>query len=210
MTPRPFEFTGAYANCYINPDVAMDQRHVFILYEILSSWPFKSALELGSFWGASSTAFVEAINSGSEMTATFCDINVSNGLRSVMSNCKHQDRVRLAANLSSHVLSSADPFDFVLVDAFHDTASVTPELEQLMIRKPLCVMAHDTNATAAKYPHAEGAEMLKRAFEDLPEYHCFEDCERRAGERTERGLFLATTDVRLFRVACGAFGKWTA
>jgi predicted O-methyltransferase YrrM len=197
----PYPFFGSYAECYSNRDMAMDERHVYLLHSILLGWPFKNALELGSFRGASSTAFIEAINGGSEMIATFCDAAPTESLWSVVRNCEQPGRVRVTADLSWHVLESPETFDFVLVDANHDLESVTQELERLLVRKPLCVMAHDTNATRMGYPKAEGAHHLKRTFQQHDDYYCIEDAARREGEQTERGLFLATTDPALFRMA---------
>jgi predicted O-methyltransferase YrrM len=204
----PYPFYGSYAGCYSNRDMAMDERHVGILHGILLGWPFKNALELGSFCGASSTAFVEAINGGSEMIATFCDAQPTESLWSVVRNCEQPGRVRVTADLSWHVLESPETFDFVLVDANHDLESVSLELERLLVRKPLCVMAHDTNATRMGYPKAEGAHHLKRTFQQHDDYYCIEDAARRDGEQTERGLFLATTDPELFRLAVEVYRVW--
>jgi predicted O-methyltransferase YrrM len=203
-----YTFDGPYAACYSIRYMAMDERHVAMLHGVLSGWPFKNALELGSFRGASSTAFVEAINNGSPMVATFCDAEPTESLWSVVRNCSQPGRVRVTADLSWHVLESPETFDFVLVDANHDLESVTLELERLLIRKPLCVMAHDTNATRMGYPKAEGAHHLKRTFQQHDDYYCIEDAARREGEQTERGLFLATTDPALFRMAVEVFRVW--
>ncbi len=205
---NPYAFTEKYADCYLNRQMAMDARHVYLMHDILKAWPFKNALELGSWYGASSTAFVEAINAGLPMTATFCDVQLTSSLRNVASNCKTPGRVRLTSEPSWNVLESAEDFDFVLVDAGHTLESVLPELHRLVVRKPLCVMAHDTNATAAGYPKAEGAELLKRAFDLMPGYSCVEDRQRREGEQTERGLFFATSSPELFALAESVFNKW--
>ncbi len=206
----PYEFTGAYQNCYVHRPSAMDERHVYIVHEILSSYPFKNVLELGSYWGASSTAFVEAINKGREMIATFCDTLPTPGLWDVVGNCKHPEQVRVTKDLSWQVLESDEKYDFVLVDAGHDLKSVQAELQRLLIRKPLCVMAHDTNATEAGYAKCEGAAMLKAVFESIGDYQCcIEDCEKREGERTERGLFFATMSYHLYEKAQKIFEKWT-
>ena len=203
----PYDFNiPAYSGCYANPRVAMDKRHVFIVHQILKSWPFKHALELGSYNGASATAFVEAINSGSPMEATFCDVSVTASLENVIRNCAGRDV--LTCNPSWQVLASPEPFDFILVDANHDLASVSRELEYLLPRRPLCVMAHDTNATAAGYPAAEGAKLLADSFRRYNGYHCIEDCKMREGEETQRGLFFATTDPALFDVGHAAFEKY--
>lgn len=208
----PYEFTDAYSGCYTDVAGAMDPRHVFIVHEILRAWPFQSALELGSYHGASSTAFVEAINAGHAMQATFCDVHPRPSLRAVLANGKRN--VRLTDAPSWDVLASFDFFDFVLVDAYHDAESVAKELQCLLVRRPLCIMAHDTNATAAGYPKCEGAALLKKTIAELPGYlsqpfyHCIEDKRVRDRERTERGLFFATTDARLYEGAKQIFARW--
>ena len=185
----------------------MDKRHIYTIFSILSAWPFASALELGSWLGASATAFVEAINGGAKMRATFCDVQVTQGLQNVVNNCKNfAGGGWTIANLPSwELLAREDQYDFILVDAYHDIDSVSREVAELIKRKPLCIMAHDTNATAAGYPKAEGAKFLADVFRAHPEYHGMEDCVYREGERTERGLFFATTEPALFKVAAEVF-----
>jgi hypothetical protein len=204
----PYTFTGDYANAYINRDMAMDERHVYTVHGILSAWPFQNALELGSFCGASSTAFVEAVNVGSVKRATFCDLDLYDPLCDVIRSCRYPNRVRMTREPSWNVLEADEDFDFVLVDANHDLESVTEELCRLTPRRPLCVMAHDTNASAAGYEKSEGAYLLKRTFESMPGYQCIEDCRVREGEKTHRGLFLATTDPELFRLAVEVYRVW--
>lgn len=209
FTVQPYTFNGAYDGCYAEPSGAMDFRHVFMLHDILRGWDFRNALELGSYNGASATAFVEAINAGSPMVATFCDIEPTESLWNVVRHCYDPAKVRVTKESSYLVLESAENFDFVLVDASHDIASVTAELQRLILRKPLCVMGHDTNASATGYPLAEGAALLKRAFQLMPEYQCIEDAKWREGEETHRGLFLATTSAELFALAERAYEKWS-
>lgn len=203
----PYRFDLAYARCFAIPEVAMDRRHIFMLHDILCGYPFKSALEIGSFNGASSTAFVEAANAGKLGRATFCDVQVTHSLMCVANNCRNPNRVRITREVSWSLLESAEDFDFVLVDANHDLESVTPEVKQLLRRRPLCVMAHDTNATAAGFPLCEGAALLKNTFMKLPGYYCIEDAKAREGERTERGLFFATTDPALLDLATQVFSN---
>lgn len=206
----PYTFDGPYAHCYANRAMAMDERHVFILHEILRAWPFQNALELGSFWGASSTAFIEAINRGMKMIATFCDINLTPGLIDVLDNCLHENQYRVTCEKSSNVLESGETFDFVLVDAGHTIADVAPELERLVIRQPLCVMAHDTNATNAGYKHAEGAKLLADTFRKMPGYLTLEDCQKRENEQTDRGLFFATSEPSLYAIAKQIFSEYAS
>jgi predicted O-methyltransferase YrrM len=204
-TSDPYEFYLAYARCFACPQTAMDKRHIFMLYDVLRAYPFEQALEIGCFNGASSTAFVEAINKGAPFRATFCDVSPTHSLSAVINNCRKPDQVRFTQQPSWMVLDTNEPFDFIFVDAAHDLDSVSLEIKHLVRRRPLCVMAHDTNATAAGYSKCEGAERLKRTFQDHPDYFYTEDNANREGERTERGLFLATTDRSLWLKALAAF-----
>jgi hypothetical protein len=209
---EPYAFGGPYSGCFINPAHAMDRRHIFILHEILKVWPFHSALEIGSFAGASSTAFVEAINSGQGLgiggIATFCDVSVSDSLVDVARNCKDHLRVRITPQPSWAVLDSKLDFDFIFVDGAHDIDTVTIEVAKLKRRRPLCIMAHDTNATAAGYSQCEGAAMLRDVYRDS-EYHCIEDAIDRPNELTKRGLFFATLDKELHMLAWNIFRRNT-
>jgi hypothetical protein len=208
---EPYSFTAAYADCYSRPRGAMDRRHVFVIHEILRSRKFSSTLELGSYNGASATAFIEAINAGAKMSAAFCDIEITDSLRRVINNVREKQgiyQLKITSQDSWDVLASEEHFDFILVDANHDMRSVCMELPHLLRRRPLCVMAHDTNATAAGYREAEGAKFLADTFRGLPGYYCLEDCKSRDGEETQRGLFFAAADKELFEVGKAAFAKY--
>ena len=215
-TKEPYAFDGPYSACFAHPLTAADKRHIFIINDILKCWPFKSALEIGSFYGATATAFVEAINSGQGLgesgIATFCDVAVSDSLMDVVQNCKDMDRVRITPQPSWAVLDSREDFDFIFVDGAHDMDSVTIEVTKLLRRRPLCVMAHDTNATDAGYSKCEGAKMLREQFAHpfvtMHGYRSIEDREHRKGERTDRGLFLSTSNNELFQLAQTIFQKW--
>jgi hypothetical protein len=208
---EPYRFDLAYARCFAVPQMAMDKRHIFILHDVLCSWPFKSALELGSFNGASATAFVEAINKGVGLgesgIATLCDVAPTHSLMAVANNCVEYGRVRITPQPSCVVLETQDPYDFVFVDANHDAESVAKELMRLIVRKPLCIMAHDTNGTACGYPLCDGAKLLKDTFTSMG-WKTIEDSAKRDGEWTQRGLFLATQDNDLFNIAQAAFARW--
>ncbi len=208
----PYAFAAMARGCYAHAPTAMDRRHVFLLNAILRCYPFKNALEIGSFMGASATAFVEAINSGEGLgaggIATFCDVCVTDSLCEVARNCRDINRVRVTMQPSWMVLDKWEDFDFIFVDAAHDLDSVSLEVKKLLRRKPVCIMAHDTSATANGYSHCEGAAYLAETFRGLPDYQCIEDNEKRSGEMTDRGLFFATTDAGIFNAAQMIFRQW--
>lgn len=172
------------------------------------AWEFEHALELGGYDGASTTAFVESLRQGHLPRLTVSEVRVGQSLCSVL------DRAGAFASLltipSWELLAMDGAYDFILVDANHDMESVSKELEHILRRQPLCVMAHDTNATDMGYPRAEGARHLRETLRKHPAYQgkCIEDAVRREGEETHRGLFLATTNPDLFKRAREAFAKW--
>lgn len=208
MNAPLYSFTGPYQNCYHEPLNSMDQRHVGIVHGVLMTKKFHNALELGSWRGASSTAFIEAINAHRLDQVTFCDLTIQDSLLDVISACDYPGRVRVTTEYSWDVLESGEDYDFVLVDASHDIESVGKELVRLVIRKPLVVMAHDTSATAAGYESCEGAQLLKEVFQNMAGYRCLEDSAIRPGERTERGLFLATKDATVYEHSREVFDRF--
>lgn len=205
---EPYPLDGVYADCFLEPEMAIDRRHIYTIHEILSAWPFQRALEIGCWRGASSTAFIQAINRGATQRATLCDRLIQQQVRRVANTCHQKDKIVVVEMQSWDLLDTPVAFDFILVDGNHTIEAVTPELERLMKRKPACVMAHDTNATKAGYEQAEGAAMLAEAFRALPEYQTIEDCVDRPGEETKRGLFCATRGDALSVVARAAFRKY--
>ncbi len=210
---QPYLFNGEYEDCYASsPCTSMDLRHVYLLNDILKCWEFKSALEIGSFNGSSSTAFIEAINSGEGLgksgRAIFCDVSVRPSLLRVVKNCKDPSRARITPQPSWEVLKTSMDFDFIFVDGCHDIQSVSVEFAHLKRRRPLCIMGHDTNATQAGHLHCEGAEMLRKELQKDAGYFCLSDSKQRPDEMTERGLFFATTSILLFEKAEKIFNKW--
>lgn len=198
----PYEFEND------EPVIAMDKRHIYLLHDILCAGHFRSALEIGCAYGASTTAFVQAMKVIPEMRVTLCDIFITKSVKGMTQDCG--DRLVTLQTPSVEVLESPREFDFICVDGAHDMATVSAETELLLQRKPLVVMAHDTSATLAGYEKAEGAEYLKRRFMLEPGYLCLEDNLFRDSEATERGLFFATTSEVMFSIAQERFKRWCA
>lgn len=206
----PYRFDGLYAGCFATEadrSMAMDKRHIWMMHDVLMAHPFRHALELGSWKGASTSAFFEAIRAGHGMRFDFCDTMLQPNLLKIWH--EHSSTATPWWTYSWKLLAvmQADVYDFIFVDANHDLESVRLELAELVRIRPLCLMAHDTNATAAGYPAAEGAALLKETFAGMDGYLCIEDSSKRPGEQTERGLFLATRSPELFAIASDIFAK---
>ncbi len=188
---------------------SLDRRHLFWLFDILAAGQFQHALEIGCLNGASSTAFVEALNRDLLQRATFCDIDLRESLGSVLTQARQADRVQTYQGKSIDLLrDSTETFDFVFVDGDHSLENVRQETELLIQRQTLCVMAHDTNVQSFGDPDYEGPQYLKWGFQTTAPYYCLEDNAPRPGEDTGRGLFFATTSLALFEAARASLRTW--
>lgn len=208
----PYEFTGPYEPCYRLRENCVDERHVYTIHDVLLAVPFQSALEIGCADGASSTAFVEAMNRRNTLRATFCDLVVTGNLQQVVNNTADKSRAHIVAGSSTQVLWNpaefGGPFDFIFVDGSHDFDSVAAELDAIREFKPLAIMAHDTGGMHYGNPACEGAAFLKRVIAMEWGWYTLEDDLRRDGEETHRGLFFATPSAGVFRRAKSVFRKW--
>ena len=197
--PRIWDWTPA----------SLDRRHLFWLFDVLAAGRFQHALEIGCLNGASSTAFVEALNRYLLQRATFCDIDLRDALRSVLSQARNPERVQTYPGKSIDLLrESTETFDFVFVDGDHRLENVRQETELLIQRQTPCVMAHDTNVQSFGYDDCDGTPYLKWRFQTTAPYYCLEDNAARPGEDTGRGLFFATTSLALFESARASLGTW--
>lgn len=185
----------------------VDRRHIDWVYDLVISGRFATGLEIGSFNGAVSSAFIEAVNQRALGEAMFCDPNTQAGLFRMMSRCRYPERLRTYAGRSVDLLRKGSRYDFVFIDGNHGFSTVWEELELLLKSPPKCLMAHDTSSGAAGIPGCDGAAYLKWRLQTLPGYLCLEDNFLRTGERTERGLFLATTDREVFEMARESLAK---
>ena len=207
LATAPYDLTP-YSKIWDCPQASVDRRHLFWLYDVLASGLFHNALEIGCLNGASSTAFVEALNQQAVEHATFCDIDLRPSLFDVLQRCHVRERIRTFGGRSADLLRDRCEFDFVFVDGDHRLETVREEVELLLRTKPVCVMAHDTSADPAGFDHCEGPMYLKWRFQTTPPYLCLEENARRAAEQTCRGMFLATTSADVFRHAQSSLLKW--
>lgn len=207
LDPVPFDL-ARYPRIWECPQASLDPRHIYWLYDVLASGYFRRALEIGCLNGASSTAFVEAINRGALGHATFCDLDVRDTLKAVLSHCTVPERITTFSGRSTELLQYQAEFDFVFVDGDHRLETVRAETDLLLQHRPLCVMAHDSCAQAAGMADCEGVPYLKWRFQTMAPYLCLEDSAMRAGELTHRGLFLATTSREVFEIARTSLRRW--
>lgn len=210
LPAAPYDLARYPEQIWDCPSGSIDRRHLFWMYDILASGLFRQALEIGCLNGVSSTAFLEAIRCQALPKATFCDLEFRPSWTAARDCCPFPDRIDQFEGRSVDLLRQENEFDFIFVDGDHRLETVREEVECLLRRRPLCVMAHDTNAQACGFANCDGPPLLKWRFQTTAGYLCLEDSIARPGEATQRGLFLATTSPAVLEVARSSLEKWGA
>lgn len=166
-----------------------DIRHIACIAEVMNCGLVRSALEIGVWTGAMTSGFFPALRCGALARLVCCDIQFQQAFRDVVSAmpCIELDE------RNSHVVLSTrgSEFDCVIVDGCHELDCVREEVRLLLRHMPDIIIAHDITATLCGFGWCEGAMYLHNALQSAG-YICQIDCRRRDGEKTERGLLLAS------------------
>lgn len=178
---------------HIEAGWCIDLRHLRWLHAVLMSGRFRRVLEIGSYHGYSTTAFLAALEAGKVGEVHLCEPHPTAELLERIAGTG----AVLHAERSVDLLAADADWDFVFVDGDHFEANVKEEARLLIAAGVRCVMAHDTSA-ASIYPECDGPQHLKAAFQAAG-YFCCEDSLKREGERTERGMFFAALDRSVYQ-----------
>lgn len=168
----------------------MDRRHIAWVYEVLIRMQPSRTLEIGGYSGCSSSAFVAA----NIPDAHFAEVSPRADFLSVV-----RGHGTIHQRKGADVLSDGMPFDVVLVDGSHELEAVTEELDQLLANPPRLIIAHDVRSTSVGFPMCEGAAYLEQVLWSVG-WLWEVDAEPREGERTDRGLLMATRDPDLIQL----------
>ena len=165
-----------------------DEFHVHMLRRALDACnrPLV-AVEIGSWRGTSTSAFIDAVNAGVVKHFHIFEVNPRPELLQVISMCKFPERVTLHQLRTWDEQNPVKFADFVFVDADHQWPALADTLQALAWGAEVIVL-HDTreweNGTHDCWGVATAARILKQAVGR--EWR--EDFEKRPGMRTERGL----------------------
>ena len=178
----------------------MDARHVELIYRLVKSGLFKNILEIGSWNGFSTSAFVQAQIDGADFQLTVCDIEIRDRLKQVLRKSPAEVTVlEMKSTVAIH-----KKYDLILVDGDHRLSAVAPEIVQLLRCNTPNILAHDVfvqekidNTFGASW--YEGARHLADVFRHHTAYQHIEDHKKRPGEWTERGLFFASRWPETFK-----------
>lgn len=205
-------YTQYKDNCR-DSEWAMDGRHVMILFNLLMSYPFNKVLEIGSHYGCSTTAFVEALKYGCQFEVHLCDISIRNSIKNLCKNYFLENKIKYHEMRSIKYLLGAPIFDFVLLDGSHISEDVEDEFEYLSMKNTQTYLLHDTNTQllpeSSLTPWYDGPLFLMNKLKASPDWLWLEDKHDREGEKTVRGLFFATRNIYLFNYATRIFDYWS-
>lgn len=189
MDHAPYEFTR-------QPDNAkawhIDIRHVDVLHVLALALPRGSTIcEIGSWKGASASAFIEAMAQREDLRLVIHDIEIQPELYKVLNFRGPLVAHRVTVDVKPAYESMDSPADLVFIDGDHKWPALADLAVCLAMRCKVIVL-HDTNGyspQARKVAHGSclAARILKRS----PGRKYWEDCKRRKGERTHRGLLVS-------------------
>lgn len=167
-------FTGS-------PPMAMDYRHVTdLLNSILQAAP-KVAVEIGSYQGHSTVAFIEAMDVLHDLHLHVFEPWPTPELRRILATYPLRTTLHTTPIWGSDVRP-----DFVFIDGDHGVPALA-DLAYCLAREVPTIAMHDTNGhTCGLTP--EGSEQAARLLREMPGRTWTEDKETREGEWTQRGF----------------------
>lgn len=171
------------------PDWGMDSIHIEALHAMAIHCT-GAVVEIGPYRGASTSAFIEAINAGAEFRLHLVDIRITEDLRRVVSMCKHPEWITLHETHANGFRIKDDYVSLVMIDADHNFAACLDVLNALASNAGIICM-HDTNSHNVGIPECEGSCVAANALKDFSGRRYIEDAKHRDGQWTHRG-FLAS------------------
>jgi len=182
----------------------MDERHVNIIHNLVMECNFNHVVEIGCYSGFSTVALIESLNKGKLFDLHLVEPHPSQALYAAVSMCKNKERIFLHKKESKNALGDIDKIDLLIIDGDHTMAGVGEDLLHVLKKEIPNIFAHDTNSpnvNAEWGAHCTGAELVGATLSNHKNYMSITDQEYRDGERTERGLFFATSNGECYEKA---------
>jgi hypothetical protein len=184
MNPLAFDYSPYASVTDVSHEWATDMRHIQLLHAIgVLMQPLSTLLEIGSFKGASTAAFVALLRGNHAHSLVCVEPHPQPGLKTVLSGV---ERASIVPRLSD---SLPDPC-FVFIDGDHGKPALK-DIEWSLARSPAVICMHDTNSVNVGYPGCWGARDAANILKAHPGYWWLEDKKPRDGERTGRGFMSA-------------------
>ena len=161
----------------------MDWRHVEMIHSALMNELPESVVEIGCFWGFSTSAIIEALEQTDKIKRVdLVDCFLTEQLhKSVL-------EMRMAGRILAHQMNSLDytgKAECWIIDGTHGPGAHKDY--DLAMKSGRIIVIHDSNPKSG-WPQANSGawEIAERLKQDAT--YWFEDLEKRPGELTERGI----------------------
>ncbi|SDB53712.1 Methyltransferase domain-containing protein [Desulfonatronum thiosulfatophilum] len=166
----------------------MDFPHIQILYGLAMMPGLLNVVEIGSFRGASTAAFIQSQKDGAGFHLHVVEIKPRWQLIAIL-NEMPKTRWSLYTEPIQH-LDLPTP-DLILIDGDHGAPALIDALAALCLGSGIIVM-HDsqTHVTITNKNHW-GAHQAAKLLKMHKDREWWEDCRQRPGMLTERGLFVS-------------------
>jgi hypothetical protein len=187
------------------PDAyGIDLRHRKWIESVLMSGKYRRVLEIGSWKGYSTVAFLKALDAGKIDELHVVEPKPQLELHWRIASAKEKDRVHLHETKSVKFLDECKvPFDLAFVDGDHSSEAVLGELKRLVPAKIPVLFFHDVCA-ANFVSNCGGPQYAVQQLQSAG-YLGLLDALHRPDEWTHRGLYGAAKTLQDYHTLLGAY-----
>ena len=183
---------------------AMDLMHVELLRSLVEKSGAKRVMEIGSYQGHSTAAFLKVMDASKDLELHLVEPNPTPELLSLIAGSPHKDRIVLHRESSWEVNL---PMDFVFIDGSHEGPALA-DLAWALAQKTPFIAMHDTRSHSHNIGGCWGAQLAADILRTASDRTWLCDEEKRTGLWTHRGFGFSTvsaTDFKpIFEAACKA------
>lgn len=186
------------------PDAyGIDLRHRNWLENVLMSGKYRRVLEVGSWKGFSTVAFLKALDAGKVEELHIVEPRPQIELQWRIASAKRRDRVSLHEMKSVQFLDEDTDFDLCLIDGDHSGQVVLAELERLVPAGIGVLFFHDVCA-ANFVSNCDGPQYAISQLQKAG-YMGILDHLHRPDEHTNRGMYAAAKTIQDYYTVLGAY-----
>ncbi len=169
------------------PPMSMDLRHVEMLKDLLLATKPAVAVEIGSFKGHSTTAFLKAMEDLPDMQFHIVELAPTPELLKMI-----EGRKNITLHRKAYWDLDIPGAGLVFVDGSHEWPALADTLTCLAQNVPV-IAFHDTQAQAHGIPGCWGSALASKITSSSPSRFWYEDSEKREGEWTHRGFGVSSS-----------------
>lgn len=169
------------------PPYNMDVLHIERLFQICARVQPRSVIEIGSYRGASTSAFIEALNAGHIEKLTIFELHSTPELQQTIAQAAKPELV--SCNWRPYYETPVYA-DLILIDGDHGWPALADLAAALSQGVPHIVL-HDSNTVELGLKDCWGSHLACQILKASDCYTIYEDKEKRPGMHTDRGMLYA-------------------